>query len=128
MRASAPKQMEGIFARIQALAGKIYLQAAFRKRVAKGMQFLDTVKPGWRGQIDLERLDMLHTRLCLCGQLYGRHKNSYRVLRLSPADFVMFGFLPAGSDYGKTKGLPQDLLARVWISQIKKLKRSPCRR
>ena len=120
--------MEGIFARIQALAGKIYLQTAFRKRVRRGIKFLDTVKPGWREQIDLERLDMLHTRLCLCGQLYGRHKNSYRVLRLSPADFVMFGFLPAGSDYGKTKGLPQDLLARVWISQIKKLKRSPCRR
>ena len=74
---------------------------------------------------------MLHTRLCLCGlcgQLYGRHKNAYRVLRLSPADFVMYGFLPAGRDNRKTKGVPQDLLTRVWTRQIKKLKRSPCRR
>ena len=85
MRASAPKQMEGIFARIQALAGKIYLQAAFRKRVAKGMQFLDTVKPGWRGQIDLERLDMLHTRLCICGQLYGRYNNPKRIFTYVPS-------------------------------------------
>src|SRR5713101_3083657 len=120
MSPSAPTQMEGTFARIQALAAKIYLQTAFRKRVRRGIRFLDTVKPGWREQIDLERLDMLHTRLCLCGQLYGRHKNSYRVLRLSPADFVMYGFLPAGSDYGKTTCLPQDVLAQLWKKEIKK--------
>ena len=128
MRPSAPKQGEGIFSRLRELAGKVYLQAAFRKRVRKGIGFLNTVKPGWWERIDLERLDMLHTRLCLCGQLYGRHKNAYRVLRLSPADFVMYGFLPDGRDYRRTKGLPQDLLTRVWTRQIKKLKRRPCRR
>jgi hypothetical protein len=63
---------------------------------------------------------MLYTRLCLCGQFYGRHKNAYRVLHLSPADFVIYGFLPAGSDYGKTKCLPQDVLTQLWIKEIKK--------
>jgi len=91
-----------------------------QKRVRTGATFLNRVKPGWWEEIDLERLDMLDTRLCLCGQLYGRHKNAYRALRLSPADFVLYGFLPAGSDYGKTRRLPQDLLTRLWIEEIKK--------
>jgi len=30
-------------------------------------------------KIDLKHLDMLDTKLCLCGQLYGRHSNAYRI-------------------------------------------------
>jgi hypothetical protein len=112
--------VEHIFARIKALTGRLFIRTQLQKRVGMGAIFLNSVKPGWWEQIDLERLDMLDTRLCLCGQLYGRHANAYRVLRLSPADFVLYGFLPAGSDYGKTKGLPQDLLTHLWIKEIKK--------
>ncbi len=90
------------------------------------MIFLNSVKPGWWEKIDLERLDMLDTKLCLCGQLYGRHKNAYRKLHLTPADFVMYGFLPAPGDYGRPEFLPQRLLTRLWTKEIERLKmRSP---
>jgi len=99
-----------------------------RKRVRTGVIFLNNVKPGWWEKIDLERFDMLDTRLNLCGQLYGRHKNAYCKLHLTPADFVMYGFLPAPGDYGRPKFLPQRLLTRLWTKEIKRLKMNSLKR
>jgi len=121
MKPATVKRAERIFARlINALAGNLLSRTQLQKRVRMGVIFLNSVKPGWLEKIDLERLDMLDTRLCLCGQLYGRQSNAYRVLHLSPADFVMYGFLPAVGDYGKTKCIPQDILTQLWIKEIKK--------
>jgi len=91
-----------------------------QKRVRRGVQFLDEVKPGWGERIDLARLDMLHTRLCLCGQLYGRYKNAERVLHMSPADSVLRVHsgprrLRQGCMY-----IPQDVLTKLWTKEIKK--------
>jgi hypothetical protein len=129
VKPAAVKQAKRIFARIMnALAGNLLMRPQLQKRVRTGVIFLNGVNPGWLEKIDLARLDMLHTRLCLCGQLYGRHKNAYRVLHLSPAHFVMYGFLPAPSDYGKTKCLPQDLLTQLWRKEIERCKATPLER
>ncbi len=68
-----------------------------QSRVRKGVIFLHNVKPGWWENIDLERC-------------------------LTPADFVMYGFLPAPGDYGRPEFLPQRLLTRLWIKEIARLK------
>jgi len=115
-----------VFRVIKRLAGRPFVRSRMQKRVRTGVIFLNSVKPGWWEKIDLERLDMLDTKLCLCGQLYGRHKNAYRKLHLTPADFVMYGFLPAPGDYGRPEFLPQRLLTRLWTKEIERLKmRSP---
>jgi len=88
-------EVKHFFRVIKRLAGRPFVRSRMRKRVSAGVIFLHNVKPGWWEKIDLERLDMLDTKLCLCGQLYGRHRNAYRKLRLTPANFVMYGFLPA---------------------------------
>ena len=115
------KRAKRIFARItNALARNLLVQTELQKRVRRGVRFLDGVKPGWGDRIDLERLDMLHTRLCLCGQLYGRYRNAQRVLQLSPANAVTYGFVPAPGDYGKTACIPQDILSRLWTKETKR--------
>jgi hypothetical protein len=115
------KRVKRIFARItNALARNLLMRTELQKRVRLGVRSLDGVKPGWGDRIDLERLDMLHTRLCLCGQLYGRYKNAQRVLHMSPADAVTYGFVPAPGDYGKTACIPQDILIRLWTKEIEK--------
>jgi len=116
------QEAKHIFAVIKRLARRPFIRRQMQSRVRKGVIFLHNVKPGWWENIDLERLDMLDTKLCLCGQLYGRHRNAYRKLRLTPADFVMYGFLPAPGDYGRPEFLPQRLLTRLWIKEITRLK------
>ena len=116
------QEVKHIFKVIKRLAGRPFVRSRMRIRVRTGVIFLNEVKPGWWEKIDLDRLDMLDTKLCLCGQLYGRHRNAYRVLNLTPADFVMYGFLPAPGDYGRPAFLPQRLLTRLWTKEIKRLK------
>lgn len=41
-----------------------------KKRVTRGMEFLDAVRPGWHNQIFLERLDLLDNDNCIIGQLW----------------------------------------------------------
>jgi hypothetical protein len=116
------QEVKHLFRVIKRLAGRPFVRSRMRKRVRRGAIFLNGVKPGWWEKIDLARLDMLDTKLCLCGQLYGRHRNAYRKLHLTPADFVMYGFLPAPGDYGRSGFLPQRLLTRLWTKEIKRLK------
>jgi hypothetical protein len=122
MEPAAMNPVEHIFARIKVLAGRLFIRSQMQKRVRTGVRFLNSVKPGWWEKIDLEHLDMLHTRSCLCGQLYGRYKNAKRVLHMSPADAVTYGFVPARSDYPETEWLPQKVLTHLWRKEIKKLK------
>lgn len=49
------------------------------ERVAAGVELLDKVKPGWRGLIRLDLLDMRSTCSCVLGQLFDDY---YRGLRL----------------------------------------------
>jgi hypothetical protein len=121
------QELKHAFRVIKRLAGRPFVRSRMQKRVRTGVIFLNNVKPGWWEKIDLDRLDMLDTKLCLCGQLYGRHKNAYRKLNLSPSDFVMYGFLPAPSDYWRPAFLPQRLLTRLWTKEITRLKSSSVR-
>jgi hypothetical protein len=49
-------------------------------------------------------------------------KNAQRVLHMSPADAVRYGFDPAPSDYDKTKYAAQGSSHPVWIKKIERLK------
>jgi hypothetical protein len=120
MKPSTLKRVERICARIiNALAGNLLIRTQLQKRVRTGAIFLNSVRPGWWEKIDVEPGHAAYEAVRMRSIVRG-HKNAYRVLHLSPADFVMYGFLPAGSDYGKTTCLPQDVLTQLWKKEIKK--------
>ncbi len=48
--------------------------------VDAGVAVLDQKNPGWRGQVDLDILDMHNTRSCVLGQLYGSYWDGLEVL------------------------------------------------
>lgn len=41
------------------------------ERVARGVELLDRVRPGWAGEIHQESLDMVDCCHCVLGQLFG---------------------------------------------------------
>lgn len=47
------------------------------ERIALGTQFLDSVKPGWAGEIDLEELDLSMPSSCVLGQLFEAEADAY---------------------------------------------------
>ena len=65
--------------------------------VAAGAAWLDTNRPGWVADIDLDLLDMADDRNCILGQLYGNFFKS----PLSPPDALSdaadYGFYVEGS-------------------------------
>ena len=48
--------------------------------VARGVELLDAVRPGWRGEIQRVRLDMADGFHCILGQLYGDYGNGLDAL------------------------------------------------
>jgi len=53
MEPAAMNPVEHIFARIKALAGRLFIRSQMQKRVRTGVRFLNSVKPRWE-KIDLE--------------------------------------------------------------------------
>lgn len=54
------------------------------ERVVKGAAYLDTIRPGWEDEIDLEILDITDASCCVLGELYAdevpaddEHLNGY---------------------------------------------------
>lgn len=48
-----------------------HITDSMEKKVEKGAEFLDDIRPGWEDEIDIESLDMGYCRICILGQLYG---------------------------------------------------------
>lgn len=48
--------------------------------VRRGMELLDTTRPGWRDKIDLTILDMNDTQCCIIGQLADDYYKSYEAI------------------------------------------------
>lgn len=45
----------------------------FAPEIADGVAWLDDQRPGWRDEVDTERLDMRLPHDCIVGQLYGNY-------------------------------------------------------
>lgn len=48
----------------------------YEQQIDAGIKLLDRQAPGWRAQVDLDRLDMRYTHTCVIGQLV-RGRGSY---------------------------------------------------
>jgi hypothetical protein len=72
----------------------------FEQEIARGMELLDTERPGWREHIDLGKLDMNSCSLCVLGQEFaretGQYSNGYTIdrdrLGLDMKATVRYGF------------------------------------
>lgn len=72
------------------------------ERVARGIEVLDAVEPGWRDRIDLATLDMANPYLCIRGQLYGHFLNHTPSILLQESvdlGFDFYGWPIPAEDY-----------------------------
>lgn len=61
-------------------------------RAHLGAEYLDTVRPGWAQEIDLDVLDMYTSDHCVLGQLYFDYTTATKSLGLSFEQIRDFGF------------------------------------
>lgn len=45
----------------------------YAERVAKGVEWLDSVEPNWRNMVDPEKLSMWSPYWCILGQVFGNY-------------------------------------------------------
>lgn len=88
----------------------------YEAQVARGITFLNKKKRGWRKKINIEMLNMLDSRHCIIGQLYGSY---YRFI----SDIFGDDYSDKSEDHGFTiiEGTPREFLAlqKEWIRQMK---------
>lgn len=78
-----------------------------QERVHDGAAVLDDYAPGWRGEIDLETLDIELSTSCVLGQVFGSYPDGYHELALRAGNYSWlepeyraahgFSVSPAGS-------------------------------
>lgn len=61
--------------------GATTMTDSIQQRVAKGAAWLDTVRPGWRDSISLDKLDIASGCECVCGQTFGGYSIGTELLR-----------------------------------------------
>lgn len=79
-------------------------------RVRRGVARLDTYRPGWRSEIDTDRLDLGSMYDCVLGQLYGSFSKGKDALCLEFGDNYGFAY------YSYREELPA--LNRLWLDEI----------
>lgn len=63
-----------------------------KKRVKKGIEFLDNEIPDWKQQIKLDELDLGKCRKCILGQLFGDYENGLNELDILYSSASDYGF------------------------------------
>lgn len=98
-----------------------------RVNVAAGV--LDTLKPGWRSDVDMHTVDMGSHRYCILGQVFGEFSNGMREFKIQAReDGVLtdaygtteyFGFA-SGYHYvdGEERYVSDSMLMHVWSEQV----------
>lgn len=85
-------------------------------RVAKGVELLDRVRPGWAKELNSDRLLISNCGRCVLGQLYGHYVEGHK--EVFSTDAVL------GSDYGFDRNSldwnEYDQLLEVWKREIAK--------
>lgn len=78
----------------------------------RGAAWLDAVEPGWRDQVNLERLNIEDPTSCVCGQVFaGRGGFPHAAARLGLWGCLRHGFITVGM-------VPLDALNNAWREQI----------
>lgn len=96
-------------------------EKTYRKRIDRGVKWLDKVSPGWHKKIKVRRLDMRYIHTCICGQLFGSFTDLILgkvegMERMSQRTAISRGFLDS------TDNRDYDLLTELWLEKIKELK------
>ena len=65
--------------------------------VKRGAAWLDEHEPGWRGRIDLNKVDLASECNCVLGQLYGGYTEALQHFDLTDKDARRLGFWRSGS-------------------------------
>lgn len=59
------------------------------EKVSRGVALLDKVRPHWRDDIEVNKLNLMYCSSCVLGQLYGWYVGGLRELNLS--DIAAYG-------------------------------------
>lgn len=81
--------------------------------VSAGVKFLDSVKPKWADEIDLDKLVMESGDDCILGQLYGMFETGLSALGLNSEKSAKYGF---EDDHRETTYAD---LNRAWRNELK---------
>jgi len=101
------------------------LKSAVRRRVRRGIQFLDKNVTGWWKKIRISRLNMDNTGDCIGGQISGSYGKFLSDYRLTSRHAVWYGFtvpmlIPPNSRFTRYC----QLLTECWCEEIAKLRRA----
>lgn len=69
-----------------------------KEAITLGADYLDLMMPGWRIEIDRDRLDLSSPRDCILGQLFGAYEDALGALSLNQVLAVAMGFDVAVED------------------------------
>lgn len=69
------------------------------QEIKAGMELLDIEAPGWREEIDLEKLNLGDCESCILGQLFERYTLGLFALELLNGEAHRFGFDCHPTDY-----------------------------
>ncbi len=83
--------------------------------VQRGCAWLDSVKPGWEREIDLDGLEMGSCRHCVLGQMFGDFARAMKLFDLADEWVDAHAF-----DLGESKEFDWDYLdlTETWIAEI----------
>lgn len=70
------------------------------ERVARGVELLDRVRPGWAKEVDLDRLDVGRCDRCVLGQVFGSYGTGLVIAfpNLTAGESVAHGFFDTYPD------------------------------
>jgi len=94
----------------------------FTKRVKLGVKWLDENNKGWMKNIKISELDTQDRRTCMVGQVYGdfwERINGGSEGKMTLRQSMGNGFNLSDKD---DRQIYWDLLTKVWVDKIKKLK------
>lgn len=81
-----------------------------RERVANGCAWLDEHKPGWRGLINADRLNIDDPCNCILGQLYGDFYKAVKEQGIGYSNVDRLGF-DGDKDFALTRAWKEELNA-----------------
>ncbi|MDA8611249.1 hypothetical protein N9L18_00060 [Candidatus Pacebacteria bacterium] len=79
--------------------------------VKEGEALLDEKHPGWRENVDIDRLNIQSPCHCVLGQIYGHYETGKNILGLSEEEAMIRGFQISYSASGGD-------LNRTWKNQL----------
>lgn len=83
-----------------------------RRRIRRGITFLDAQKSGWREEINLETLKMNTDENCVLGQVFGSYESACDSLGLDQDIAAHMGFV-------RTKRIGWKRLSKMWRKALK---------